>query len=81
MYDPDRILSWLVENVQQMRHSRCKTLAAIVSAALQMKRVICIPLCVRRSSRITRHRPLLQDEHPQRPCHVSGTHRQLLHST
>ena len=39
MYDPDRILSWLVENVQSMRHSRRKTLASIVSAALLMKGV------------------------------------------
>jgi hypothetical protein len=39
MYDPARILSWLVANVQQMRQSRRKTLAAIVSAALLMRGV------------------------------------------
>lgn len=39
MYDPDRILSWLAENVQPMRQSRRKTLASIVSAALLMKGV------------------------------------------
>ena len=39
MYDPSRILSWIVANVQGMRLSRCKTLATIVSAALLMKGV------------------------------------------
>lgn len=39
MYDPVQILAWLVANVQQMRHSRRKTLAAIVGAALLMKGV------------------------------------------
>ena len=39
MYDPSQILAWLVANVQQMRQSRRKTLAAIVAAALLMKGV------------------------------------------
>lgn len=39
MYDPAQILAWLVTNVQLMRHSRRKTLAAIVGAALLMKGV------------------------------------------
>jgi hypothetical protein len=39
MYDPNKILAWIVANVQGMRLSRCKTLAAIVSAALLMKGV------------------------------------------
>jgi hypothetical protein len=37
MYDPSKILSWIKSNVQGMRLSRCKTLAAIVSAALQKR--------------------------------------------
>jgi hypothetical protein len=39
MYDPSKILSWIVANVEGMRLSRSKTLAAIVSAALLMKGV------------------------------------------
>lgn len=39
MYDPSKILAWIVANVQGMRLSRAKTLAAIVSAALLMKGV------------------------------------------
>ena len=39
MYDPSKILAWILANVQGMRLSRCKTLAAIVSAALVMKGV------------------------------------------
>lgn len=39
MFDPSKILTWLEENVQSMRRSRMKTLAAIVSAALLMKGV------------------------------------------
>lgn len=39
MYDPSKILAWLVANVEGMRLSRCKTLAAIVSAALVMRGV------------------------------------------
>lgn len=34
MYDPNKILTWIVANVEGMRLSRAKTLAAIVSAAL-----------------------------------------------
>ena len=37
MYDPGKILAWLKANVEGMRLSRAKTLAAIVSAALLMK--------------------------------------------
>jgi len=37
MYDPSKILTWLEENVQSMRKSRSKTLAAIVSAAMRMQ--------------------------------------------
>jgi hypothetical protein len=37
MYDPSNILTWIVANVEGMRLSRCKTLAAIVSAALLMR--------------------------------------------
>jgi len=39
MYDPRKILTWIVANVEGMRLSRCKTLAAVVSAALLMKGV------------------------------------------
>jgi len=39
MYDPSTILSWITSNVEGMRLSRAKTLAAIVSAALLMKGV------------------------------------------
>jgi hypothetical protein len=39
MYDPNKILTWIVANVEGMRLSRAKTLAAIVSAALLMKGV------------------------------------------
>lgn len=39
MYDPSRILAWITSNVEGMRRSRAKTLAAIVSAALLMKGV------------------------------------------
>lgn len=39
MYDPSKILSWIVANVEGMRLSRAKTLAAIVSAALVMRGV------------------------------------------
>lgn len=39
MYDPSKILTWIAANVEGMRLSRCKTLAAIVSAALQMRGV------------------------------------------
>lgn len=39
MYDPDTILSWMEANVEGMRRSRLKTLAAVVSGALQMKGV------------------------------------------
>jgi hypothetical protein len=39
MYDPAQILAWLVANVKEMRHSRRKTLAAIVAAVLVMKGV------------------------------------------
>ena len=39
MYDPSTILAWLERNVEGMRRSRCKTLAAIVSAALLMRGV------------------------------------------
>ena len=34
MYDPNKILAWLEENVQSMRRSRAKTLAAITSGAM-----------------------------------------------
>ena len=37
MYDPSKILTWLSDNVQSMRRSRQKTLAAIVSGAMRMK--------------------------------------------
>lgn len=37
MYDPSKILAWIVTNVEGMRLSRAKTLAAIVSAALVMR--------------------------------------------
>ena len=39
MYDPSQILAWLVANVQQMRHSRRKTLSMVVGTALQIKGV------------------------------------------
>jgi len=39
MYDPSNILTWLETHVQSMRQSRRKTLAEVVSAALQMKGV------------------------------------------
>jgi len=39
MYDPSNILAWITSNVEGMRRSRAKTLAAIVSAALLMKGV------------------------------------------
>lgn len=39
MYASSKILTWIVANVQGMRLSRAKTLAAIVSAALLMKGV------------------------------------------
>lgn len=39
MYDPSNILAWIVTNVEGMRLSRSKTLAAIVSAALLMRGV------------------------------------------
>mgnify|MGYP005849281967 CR=1 FL=1 len=39
MYASSRILTWIVANVQDMRLSRAKTLAAIISAALLMKGV------------------------------------------
>lgn len=39
MYDPSKILAWLTANVEGMRLSRAKTLAAIVSAALMMRGV------------------------------------------
>jgi len=44
MYDPSKIPSWIVANVQGMRLSRCKTLAAIVSIALLMKDVAVLAL-------------------------------------
>jgi hypothetical protein len=39
MYDPQQILRWLEVHVQPMRHSRRKTLASIVTAALRMRGV------------------------------------------
>lgn len=39
MYDQREILAWTTSNVEGMRLSRCKTLAAIVGAALLMKGV------------------------------------------
>lgn len=39
MYDPRKILTWIAANVEGMRLSRCKTLAAIVSSALKMRGV------------------------------------------
>ena len=36
MYDPEAILSWLEENVEKMRRSRAKSLAAIASGAMRM---------------------------------------------
>jgi len=36
MYDPQAILSWLEENVEKMRRSRAKSLAAIASGAMRM---------------------------------------------
>ncbi|MBI5095192.1 MAG: hypothetical protein HZB26_22505 [Candidatus Hydrogenedentes bacterium] len=39
MYDPSNILTWLETHVQSMRQSRRKTLADVVSAALQMRGV------------------------------------------
>ena len=39
MFDPSKILTWLEENVQSMRRSRMKTLAAVVSAAVLMRGV------------------------------------------
>ncbi|HNR30966.1 MAG TPA: hypothetical protein PKI11_08745 [Candidatus Hydrogenedentes bacterium] len=39
MYDPSKILAWTFSHVQGMRLSRCKTLAAVVSAALLMQGV------------------------------------------
>jgi len=36
MYDPSNILAWLTENVESMRLSRAKTLAAIVGGAMRM---------------------------------------------
>ena len=37
MYSPSKILTWLKENVQPMRHSRRKTLAAITSGAMRLQ--------------------------------------------
>ena len=37
MYDPSKILTWLSENVQPMRLSRRKTLASIVSGAMELQ--------------------------------------------
>lgn len=37
MYDPDSILAWLEGNVESMRRSRAKTLAAIVSGAMRLQ--------------------------------------------
>lgn len=37
MYDPSNILAWLTENVEGMRLSRMKTLAAIASGAMRMQ--------------------------------------------
>ena len=37
MYDPSKILAWIVANAQRVRLSRCKTWVAIVSAVLRMK--------------------------------------------
>lgn len=37
MYSPSKILTWLEENVQSMRHSRRKTLAAITSGAMRLQ--------------------------------------------
>ena len=37
MYDPDNILTWMTDNVEGMRLSRMKTLAAIVSGAMRMQ--------------------------------------------
>ena len=39
MYDPNKILAWIAVHVEGMRLSRCKTLAAVVVAALLMKGV------------------------------------------
>lgn len=39
MYSPSKILAWIRENVEVMRLSRAKTLAAIVSAAVVLKGV------------------------------------------
>lgn len=39
MYAPSKILAWMGANVEGMRLSRCKPLAAIVSAALFVKGV------------------------------------------
>jgi len=39
MFDPSKILTWLEQNVQSMRRSRMKTLAAVVGAAVLMKGV------------------------------------------
>lgn len=39
MYAPSKILSWVLTNVEGMRRSRCKTLAAIVSGAPVMQGV------------------------------------------
>ncbi len=37
MYDPSNILAWIEDNVEGMRRSRMKTLAAIVSGAMRMQ--------------------------------------------
>lgn len=37
MYEPSKILAWLVANVEGMRLSRSKTMAALVSAAMLMR--------------------------------------------
>ncbi|MBX7257099.1 MAG: hypothetical protein K1Y02_12120, partial [Candidatus Hydrogenedentes bacterium] len=37
MYEPSKFLAWLVANVEGMRLSRSKTMAAIVSAAMLMR--------------------------------------------
>lgn len=70
MYDPSKILAWLVANVEGMRLSRRKTLAAIVSAALLMKGVgvlalgramsgeIAVKYCIKRVWRFLRNENL-----------------------
>jgi len=70
MYDPSTILAWIEANVEGMRRSRMKTLAAVVSGAMFMKGVGVLALgramagpvaakhCIKRVWRFLRNRQL-----------------------